>query len=334
MKHAIEAQEQALNISMEDERACPVCCSTSKSVLMHQRFAGLSYGSLLAGYDLAICVDCGASYADKIPAQENFDRYYAEMSKYEYGANAGIQTSTDRARFREIANLVDPHLHSSSHMLDIGCATGGLLAEFKHRGYKNLMGVDPSHSCSDLTERLHGIRSKPSTISDLDKLGEQFDILFLTGVVEHLRDVDGSVRQLKTCLRAGGLIYIEVPDATRYDKHFGAPFQFFSIEHINFFSPQSLGNLMARHGFECVFTERLIRYLSPEAIEPVMGGMFRLSPEGDVGKICTHDAETLPALKRYIEQSVALEQRVLARIDQLVDSGREIVVWGTHASID
>ncbi|MFO1431433.1 MAG: class I SAM-dependent methyltransferase [Candidatus Competibacteraceae bacterium] len=281
---------------------------------------------------MVICAACGAGYADDIPAQEAFDHYYAEMSKYEYTDRSGIQSETDLQRFREIANLVALHLQATHHLLDIGCATGGLLAEFKRRGFSNLLGVDPSPCCTQLTEQAYGIPSRSLSISALDRLGEQFDAIFLTGVLEHLREVDSSLNKVKACLRPGGLIYFEVPDATRYDHHFSAPFQFFSMEHVNFFSPTSLRNLLARHGFSCVFTERLIRYLSPKAIEPGVGGLFRWDSTERSVITPVRDDETEPALQRYIQQSRNLEQRIQEKISALADTGRPLAVWGvgTH----
>jgi SAM-dependent methyltransferase len=225
--------------------------------------------------------------------------------------------------------LVAPHLQPSHRLLDVGCATGGLLAEFKRRGFSNLLGLDPSSSCTRITEQLYGIASRSLSISALDQLGDRFDAIFLTGVLEHLRDVDSSLNKVKACLRPGGLIYFEVPDASRYDHHFGAPFQFFSMEHVNFFAPKSLRYLLARHGFSCVFSERLIRYLSPNAIEPAVGGLFRLGSTERDAMALERDDETPPALRRYIQQSRDLEQRILARISALADAGQPLAVWGT-----
>ncbi len=49
---------------------------------------------------------------------------------------------------------------------------------------------------------------------------------------------------------------MEVPDATRFAMSPDAPFQEFSIEHINYFTPVSLVNLMGRYGFSEVFSEQ------------------------------------------------------------------------------
>ena len=314
-------------------RPCPVCTHAAKRTLFRQNFGTLSQGSLLSGFDLAVCAACGAGYADGIPGQAEFDRYYAGMSKYEYTAQAGVPTESDRRRFQEVADLVAPHLSATGRLLDIGCATGGLLAEFKRRGFPNLEGVDPSPACARLTTQLHGIPARALTIAMLDQLGAPADAAFLTGVLEHVRDVDGSLDRVKGCLGENGLLYLEVPDATRYDHHFSAPFQLLSMEHVNYFSPVSLENLLARHGFRAVFIRRLIRYLSPQAVEPAIGALFRREtpPGPDAGPI-HHDDETGPALERYLHQSRTLEQQIQQRIAALARAGRPLAVWGagTH----
>jgi 2-polyprenyl-3-methyl-5-hydroxy-6-metoxy-1,4-benzoquinol methylase len=314
------------------ERTCLVCGSQYKHVLFHQKFSAMSSGSLLNSYDVVACQHCGLCFADGIPEQDVFDRYYTEMSKYEYTDHAGVQSDTDLQRFQEVVDLVAPHVHPTNRLLDIGCATGGLLAEFKRRGFSNLCGVDPSPACAEITRRLHTIPATALSISGLDQMNNCFDLLLLTGVLEHLRDVESSMKKIRGCLQPGGLIYIEVPDASHYDRHFSAPFQFFSMEHINFCSPVSLRNLLAKYGFSCVFTQRVTRYLSPKAIEPAVAGLFRWDLPENLIFEPQRDVETEPALQRYIQQSTALELRIHSKIDALANAGHPLAVWGvgTH----
>jgi SAM-dependent methyltransferase len=305
-----------------------VCLATAKTVLFRQTLATLSQGSLLDGFDLAVCAECGGAYADDIPEQEAFDRYYAEMSKYEYSSSAGVPSETNRDRFRENAAWVEPHLRPEFRLLDVGCATGGLLAEFKARGFSHLLGVDPSPVCARLAQELHGIRALALTFNELEKLDEKADVVFLTGVLEHIRDIDAALEKIRGRLDPGGLLFVEVPDATRYDRHFSAPYQLLSMEHVNYFSPASLTFFLDRQGFTPIFTRRSDRYLTPQAVEPCVGGLFRLERSGASG-LAGRDEETLPALQRYLEQCAALETRINAKVAELADSGVPLAVWGT-----
>lgn len=192
-------------------RNCPVCTAPEKRLLFRQNFGAFSQGSLLTGFNLVVCANCGTAYADDIPRQEAFDCYYAEMSKYEVLENVEESAEIDLHCFGELVDQIGPYFNAGSRLLDIGCATGGLLAAFKKRGFLNLLGVDPSPACARLTEQLYGIPAKALTISTLHQLEETFDAVFLTGVLEHLRDVDSSINNIKGRLRQGKFYLFRSP---------------------------------------------------------------------------------------------------------------------------
>ena len=315
----------------DSARPCPVCNGQEADVLFHQDFSAYSAGALMERYDLALCRTCGAAFADQIPEQPVFDKYYADMSKYEYSASAGAVDATATARYREEADLLSPFVSRDQSIADVGCANGGLLGEFKRRGYHRVTGFDPAPASATAAARFYDVPVRTATIQDLATVRERFDVLLLTGVVEHLRAVDASLDILISLLKPGGLLYIEVPDASRYYRWFSAPYQFLSMEHVNFFAPQSLRNLLARHGFGAVFVQRATRYLSPRAVEPAVAGLFRLHPgprsSGPAQRV--HDDETGPTLRRYLEASRTLEERILATVGGLVRSQVPLAVWGT-----
>jgi SAM-dependent methyltransferase len=310
-------------------RPCPVCLAQKARLLFRQTFCAFSEGGLLTGYDLVVCAQCGAAYADGIPAREVFDLYYARMSKYEQSQRSGELNSTDKERFAQVADLLAAHLRPASRIVDVGCATGGLLAELQRRGFHHLLGLDPSPTCAAVAKRLYGIEVRTMTMHELTALPERFDVAVLTGVFEHLPELDESITSLRKILQPGGLLYIEVPDASSYHQWFSAPYQFLSIEHVNFFSPASLSNLLARRGFDGVFARRVNRHLGPHSIEPAVAALF--SPTGK-GAPAQRDLETEPALLKYLESSRRLEEEIQQKIARLAESQVPLAVWGagTH----
>ncbi len=310
-------------------RPCPVCLARKARVLFRQVFSAFSEGGLLTGYDLAVCGECGAGYADGIPAREVFDTYYARMSKYEQSQRRGELSPIDKERFAEVADMLAPHLRPESRIVDVGCATGGLLAELQRRGFKHLLGLDPSPGCAAIARRLYGIEVRTMTIHELTTLKEKFDVAVLIGVFEHLPELDESITSLIKILKPGGLLYVEVPDASSYHQWFSAPYQFLSIEHVNFFSSASLGNLLARRGFECVFARPVARHLGPKSIEPAVAALFSLTGKGATPQ---RDLETEPALLKYLESSRRLEEEIQRKIARLAESQVPLAVWGagTH----
>src|SRR5436190_13310790 len=110
---------------MTDQRACPVCGTTADRTLFRQQFHTISGASLMDGYDLVLCPQCGCAFADHIPEQETFDGYYRALSKYEYHQRGGQVSASDQLRFHDIADLLQRYLPGpETRILDIGCATG------------------------------------------------------------------------------------------------------------------------------------------------------------------------------------------------------------------
>ena len=110
-------------------RDCPICGSTIRRVFFHQEFAAVDHATPVTGYDVVVCERCGGAYADLIPDQAAFDRYYRDMSKYEYAQRGGAESEYDARRLTLIADIIAPHLPlPDARILDVGCASGRRVA--------------------------------------------------------------------------------------------------------------------------------------------------------------------------------------------------------------
>jgi len=262
-------------------RPCPICSSEEKILLYRQRFSRLSEGSLLKGYDVVICQNCGFGFADQIPGQDAFDLYYRDMSKYDYQERGGRESARDEERFEETATLIQHFLpNREAVILDIGCSTGGLLSKIKQSGFPNVIGVDPSPLCASAAMKLYGIRVFNRSITELSTSGQSFDFVILVGVLEHLRDLSAAVEEIRRILADGGQLYVEVPDLLSFADLPDAPFQQFSLEHINFFSAQSLNNLLETRGFRPAYSQQISRHQSENTVMPVIAAVFQKRKEG------------------------------------------------------
>ena len=174
---------------ISDSKACHVCAGVRRRNLYRQDFSGLSSGTFLHGYDVCVCEDCGFVFAGDLPTGEDFDRYYAEMSKWEHLDNAGTESPEDARRFADTAQFVARFRHErDAPVLDVGCSTGGLLAALRREGFTQLLGLDPSPQCAELARRNYGIEVFTGTVKALNQLPEHFGLVTLSGVLEHLYD--------------------------------------------------------------------------------------------------------------------------------------------------
>jgi SAM-dependent methyltransferase len=315
-------------------RDCPICGGADRRVLFHQEFAAVDQAIPVTGYDVVVCERCGGAYADGIPDQAAFDRYYRDMSKYEYAQRGGAESEYDCRRLALIAGIIAPHLQAPDvSILDVGCASGRLLADLRDRGFANVTGLDPSESCAAAAARLYSVDVRTMTLAEIARSGKRFDVVIMVGVLEHLRDVDEAFDHLRVLLPSAGLLYVEVPDVTAFADWPNAPYQDFSTEHINFFSPISLNNLMLRHGFTQVFLERNHREQSYRTVMSNLSAVYRKEDASSQGQMQV-DTDSATGLERYLSQCATDEERLREQIDALVDGRRRIIVWGigTHTS--
>jgi len=308
-----------------DSRSCPVCGDTARRILHRQRF---HEGILGDGYDVVVCRACGAGFADGIRTQSELNRYYAEQSKYSYESSGGAESEYDLRRYEIIVEQVAPYLASSTaRILEVGCATGGLLLTFKQRGFANVVGADPSPACAEAAQRLHGIEVRAATISHLSEWRDRFDLVLMIGVLEHLREVQPAVRTIVDRINPGGSLYVAVPDVEGLAECRNAPFQQFSMEHVNFFSAQSLSRTMGACGLVPRQTWRWMVEWRENVTEPVVSGLYQPSS----GAVLLTDSATEAALERYIASSHAGDQRIEDIITTLVNTPEPVLIWGAGA---
>lgn len=313
------------------KRGCAVCGSTASNPLFRQTFSEMSSGSLLQGYDVVVCRKCGFGFANHIPKQAVFDKYYRDMSKYEYQDQGGKESAYDLARFQAIANIIRRFLPSSqTSILEFGCANGRLLALLKDSGYQNVLGVDPSPTCAKVAHGLYSVEVLTNTLFDAVIADQSVDFIIMIGVLEHVRELSSALRRLRNMLHNGGNVFIAVPDASRYVEGKDAPFQEFSIEHINFFGPVSLTNSMQANGFGLVAYEQGLVEANYNTTTPVIYGVYQKDDRTDFS--ITPDTQTQLGLSAYVNQSHEANNHILAKIDKIVDKGTPIIVWGagTH----
>jgi 2-polyprenyl-3-methyl-5-hydroxy-6-metoxy-1,4-benzoquinol methylase len=309
-------------------RGCEVCASKQTKLLHAQRFASMSEGSLVGGYNVVACDNCGFCYADHLPGQDTFDRYYRDMSKYEQPIGEFRPSAYDVERFRVTVEKIHGFMpDGKARIVEIGCATGLLLSQLKQAGYTGVAGLDPSPACSRVANEQFRVPVQCGALSDDLITAGSVDLLILIGVMEHIRDLEVAMKKMVTMLAPGGRMFITVPDASKYAAGDDAPYQEFSLEHINYFGPKSLANLMARYGFRCLFTEQAMQRCNVRTVTPVVHAAFEKLPAGQKLE-WVKDNNTVRGLELYVAQSKRGNDAVQPILNKLAVSKQPVIVWG------
>lgn len=313
---------------MKAKRPCPVCNAGEVDWLHTQRFELPQGHPLAAGYEVVVCSACGFIYADTAVTQADYDKFYAEHSKYEDAktGTGGVDNPFDWKRQQETARQIANVLNDvNASILDVGCANGGMLKALKELGYEALCGIDPSPVCVENTRRL-GVEAHQGSLF-LPFKEQAYDCVILSHTLEHVQDVRGAVDWIGKRLKPGGMVYIETPDAVRYVDFIYAPLQDFNTEHINHFSLTSLRNFMEARGF--VFVEGKSKDLvaGVDMFYPAVFGFWKQT--GDSAEvILKKDTLLLQKIEEYIARSKKMMSDIDARISTLLALTPSIIVWG------
>jgi SAM-dependent methyltransferase len=322
----------AATLSPQPHRVCGACGATGNTVCHHQRFIVPDGYPLPAEYNIAICRRCGFVYADPAATQRDYDRFYCEWSKYDDSATAtGSGLSPyDAARLTITASDIARALPSrAASILDAGCATGGLLTALRDHGFTAVAGLDPSPRCAAAC-RERGFEAYVGSISTASAPAHmpKFDCVVVSHVLEHVYDIPAFFTAARRLLAPGGYLYIETPDAARYDDYLYAPFQEFNTEHINHFSARALENTVRRFGFQPVMVEQKVIQTAADTLYPAVFGLFRDSGGTADEHAVVCDQELPCRIAAYIRHSAEQMERINQHLASQLANTPRVILWG------
>jgi 2-polyprenyl-3-methyl-5-hydroxy-6-metoxy-1,4-benzoquinol methylase len=303
-----------------------VCGSATHRLIYEQRFVTFDNDAgLLAGYEVVACAICGFLYADGLPEQAVFERYYRQMSKHEPDPDETVKPPYKRHNTNLVARRVAEYWpRRDVRILDVGVGGGDTLLALRELGYNDLTGLDPSARTAAMVRGKHGLAMLNTPISMLTSRAERFDVILLSGVLEHLRDLRPTLLLLKTLLNEQGSMCIAVPDAMRFIESVESPFQYLSTEHINFFTKKSLQSLFAEVGMALQVSWRSTALLGVFP-EPIVHGVFA---PGAVGRSVETDCYGAETMARYVANSKLRREELMVAILPLALTSEGVIVWG------
>jgi SAM-dependent methyltransferase len=320
--------------SLPQGRSCPACGEVDGQPIHHLKLRTPDGHPLQGGYVIAACRHCGTGYADVVIDPDYYNRYYAELAKY---ADDPSLVSAGVAADEMPSAWADGRLDATAdrivsvtggmidRLLDIGCGDGTLLRALQERGVGQVLGIDPSPKSSVVAAR-RGIDVQVGSFSDMPKGLGEFDVISMTGVLEHVWDVDEAMVWATAHLSVDGLLYIELPDASRYLDPYLGPFEDFNSEHVNHFSPSSLVTLGLRFGMTSQWGGPTDTELAPGVTTACTG--IALTRDAGVAAPVTRDLGLVHTLEQFTERSGRDLRSIDDRLRDRLGASKEFILWG------
>lgn len=207
----------------------------------------------------------------------------------------------------------------------MGCGNGLLMDNLKSRGYTGIIGIETNLESVERLRR-RGLDVRPGKAGQLPLETETMDALFYTQVLEHIYDLAGLLEEARRVLRPGGLICLDVPDASAHDLDPACNcFQWLFPEHINHFDAAHLDRLLTANGFEPLLARRNNRNLDgrPSWTAIAVGRKGRGFP--GCGPSGSFELREVLTRLTAANQGFADERRPL--LSRLGQSGRPLHLW-------
>jgi len=139
---------------------------------------------------------------------------------------------------------------NGGRLLDVGFGNGGFLKLATEMGWQ-AEGIDFDPKAVALAQS-RGLNARCASAADLSAQHEQFDIITLSHVIEHVPDPIALLEDLYRLLKPGGLLWLETPNLDSLGaKRFGRNWRGLETpRHLVLFNPASLRMSLENVGFQ------------------------------------------------------------------------------------
>jgi SAM-dependent methyltransferase len=201
-------------------------------------------------YALARCVACGTARTE-LPAGEGPPR-----DLYEAGTYAAARPGLDRL-LEPLRALVERDklrfvrgLPPGSAVLEVGAGEGRFVSRLRAAGL-GARGIEPSERGARAA-LARGAPVERAGVEDLELETESLDAAIVWHVLEHLRDPAEAIQRVASWLRPRGRIVVACPNLASVQARIGGDRWFHQDvpRHLTHFTPDGLGMLLERSGFE------------------------------------------------------------------------------------
>jgi 2-polyprenyl-3-methyl-5-hydroxy-6-metoxy-1,4-benzoquinol methylase len=273
----------------ESVSACPACAAEKRSPL-HGNLTDRNFFCAPGSWNMYRCDSCASAYLDPRPTPETiglaYERYFTHgdapsfaslgiiaklrrviangYRNYRYGtrdypaSRAAIPAVVFMRNGKAIIDAGMRHLPKAvkgQRLLDLGCGNGMFLARAHNAGWK-VVGVDFDAKAVE-TARSQGLDVRLGGVEVLNPTIEQFDVITMAHVIEHVHRPLEVLQACHKLLKPGGFLWLETPNISSNGHRLFGP-NWHSLDpprHLVLFGFSSMQRILMEAGFSQVETQ-------------------------------------------------------------------------------
>jgi 2-polyprenyl-3-methyl-5-hydroxy-6-metoxy-1,4-benzoquinol methylase len=210
------------------------------------------------GFGYVRCTGCGLVQMNPQPIKNEIIKRYNSAFGKEY-LQYEIENEDAFLKLQQLAledagfftlekKLMFNTFNEKPSVLDIGCATGSILAFLRDRGWC-VTGVEIS-PCAEYArnEKKLDVRSVPLEENNFEQ--NSFDIILMSHLIEHLNDPKFILEETYRILKNNGYVFITTPNINGLQAHlYRGRWRSAIFDHLYLFSVQTLKKMLQNAGF-------------------------------------------------------------------------------------
>ena len=196
------------------------------------------------------CLACGTVAAHPAPTPETLRRAYAN-EYLPFGPPTLLERLFEPIARREARRVVTA-ARIDGALLDVGCGSGKFMARLRATGWAGPMrGLEPDAAAAGRASDLLRVPVRIGGVEMLSTEPPELAAIILRHVIEHVPEPLDTLRELRSLLAPGGVLYLGTPDAhTLSARVFGRFWHGYDPpRHLFAFTAEGMRALLGRAGF-------------------------------------------------------------------------------------
>lgn len=228
-------------------------------------------------YSLTRCNECGLVFQHSLPSKAFLKKFYHQLYQHKKGLpstlNAYEQFHPEQEEAR--INAIEKYIKGGK-LLDIGASSGFFLHQLsKHPNWKGY-GVELSISAVKKAKDDFGLEITHGDIFNPHIKNNFFDVITMFSVLEHIPNIHETLDMVYKKLKPNGWFIFTVPNISSFEYAIyhilKKDFPGFIFEHIYYFTPRAVDELLQRHKFTLRYmTSRHYSHLPLPSPRPLIG---------------------------------------------------------------
>tara|TARA_B100000029_G_scaffold419669_1_gene425227 strand:- start:363 stop:1298 length:936 start_codon:yes stop_codon:yes gene_type:complete len=241
---------------------CPNCQEKKHKIIIKSNYLRInkledlisiykSSGDEMLMDQLVECIKCNFQYLNPRIKSEIIFNSYIENEDETHTLQDKQRYKTFRRSIKKIINLLNIKETNNKTFLDIGSASGVCLKAIKDLGFKE-EGYEPSKWMVEYGRNKYQVNLKPGSINDVN-INNKYDLISLWDVLEHVTDLNKTLKRIKAFSKNQTILIINVPDINSLAcKIMKKKWPFYLNVHLYYFNQNTIESILNKYGYSLI----------------------------------------------------------------------------------